>query len=382
MAGTVLLLGAALLVVVPGWTPEVFFLGIAVEARSALLVPAVAALAAAALVLRRRGRSRVAAASVVLLGAALVLALLPVWQGLRAAAAHDVPLSVAQYLTGGPDPGPPDGTVVYARPPDTPAGLLLDVWLPGPDRPAPAAGRPAVLVVHSGGWSSGERGENPAWNAWLAGRGYAVFDIDYRLMPPPRWRDAVGDVKCAAGWVAAHADRYGVDPRRLAVLGGSAGGHLALLAGYSAGDPALPPSCAVAEVAPTAVAALYPVTDLAGLADEPSPWMWAVGGSDIIPEFLGAHPREVPERARLVSPSARLDADAPPTFLAHGTADQVVPVGQSDLLADRLAAAGVPYRYVRLPGANHVYDYAWGGLATQVTRAELGRFLDAHLPAS
>ena len=59
-----------------------------------------------------------------------------------------------------------------------------------------------MIVVHGGGWRSGERGDFPLWNAWFASKGYVVFDIDYRLSPPPTWRGSPADVGCAVGWVS------------------------------------------------------------------------------------------------------------------------------------------------------------------------------------
>ena len=99
------------------------------------------------------------------------------------------------------------------------------------------------------------------WNEWLADLGYVVFDVDYRLAPPPRWRDAPGDVQAAVAWVRARAPQLGVDPERVALLGWSAGGHLALLAAYDS-PSAFPPVAAVV--------ALYPITDLT-LTNRPWP---------------------------------------------------------------------------------------------------------------
>ena len=80
------------------------------------------------------------------------------------------------------------------------------------------------LLVHDGVWGAGSRSTTPHWDLWLAEKGYVVFDIDYRLAPPPRWQDAPGDVKCAVGWVKLNADRYDVDTDRVAHVGYSAGG--------------------------------------------------------------------------------------------------------------------------------------------------------------
>ena len=102
--------------------------------------------------------------------------------------------------------------------------------------------RPAIVKMHGGGWTSGSRSMSAKWNRRLNQLGYHVFDVDYRMPPPERWKDEVGDVKCALGWVVANAEKYRIDPARIGTMGYSAGGNLAMLAAYSAGDPQLPPS--------------------------------------------------------------------------------------------------------------------------------------------
>jgi acetyl esterase len=115
-----------------------------------------------------------------------------------------------------------------------------------------------VVTVHGGGGVQGGRSEDTLWSEWLAEQGYVVFSIDYRLGLPLRWQDATGDVKCAVGWVKENADRYGVDPDRIALMGRSFGGHVALLAAYTEGDRRLPRSCDVPDSGVAAVAAFYP----------------------------------------------------------------------------------------------------------------------------
>lgn len=225
-----------------------------------------------------------------------------------------------------------------------------------------------------GGWRSGGRGDFPSWNAWLADEGYVVLDIDYRLSPPPSWQDAPADVACAVGWIKENAARYGVDPERVALLGRSAGGHLVLLAAYTEGHAAPTPGCAARNVQDTgvaAVAAFYPPTDLSRLSS-----MGYLGGMD---RFLGGTRDVFPERYRLTSTVARVDPGDPPTFLAHGGEDRIVPPGQSELLAGRLRGAGVPHRLVELPWANHTFDFLWGGWGSQITRSALEGFLKDHL---
>lgn len=372
LGGAGLLCLSAVTALVPAIDATMLFFGLRVEAGSLPL--AVAAAAAMVLLLataRRAPVTGVTAMTAVLLAAASAAAVVPVVEGVSTAAAHRVSPTLGSYLAPAPH-GRPNETVTY-----TSDGLQLDVWYP----PVPAPDRPAVVLVHGGGWASGSRGASPWWPAWFVERGYVVVDVDYRLAPPPRWRDAPGDVKCAVGWLAANASRYGVDVERIGLLGHSAGGHLALLAAYSVGDERLPPSCPVAEIPVAAVAAFYPITDLAVLRRRPEPWFWNVASSELIPQYLGADPGAIPERAAVASPVGHVDAGDPPTYLVHGTADQVVPSTQSALLADRLRDAGVPGEFVRLPGGNHAYDEVWSGWHGVTTRVTLGRFLDDHLPA-
>lgn len=171
--------------------------------------------------------------------------LLPFFSARRAAGEHGVRLSLQQYIFGTSD-GSSDSargigftTHTYAEVEGT--TLRLDAYLP----PRGIAGNGAgVIVVHGGSWNAGVRNDFPRWNRWLAEQGYAVFDIDYRLAPQPNLRTATGDVKCAVRWVKRRAADFGIDPERVALLGRSAGGHLALLAAYTDGDARLESGCA------------------------------------------------------------------------------------------------------------------------------------------
>ena len=319
-----------------------------------------------------RGGSLVAA---LLCAGTVAISLIPMAQAQRVASAEGVTLSLPGYFAGpAPSSEHPPETATYARPGGE--ELKLDVWRPDDDSsgsPAAERGRPAVVVVHGGGWRSGTRGEFPEWNAWLADKGHVVFDIDYRLSAS-NWQEAPSDVACAVGWVKDNAERYGVDPGRVALMGRSAGGHLALLAAYTRGPAAPTPGCeapGTRETEVAAVAAFYPPTDLARLSRQEY-----LGGID---RFLGGDPEAVPGRYRLLSPISRVGPGDPPTFLAHGGADEIVPPEESELLTGRLREAGVPHNLVELPWANHTFDFLWGGWGSQVTRYSLERFLEKHL---
>jgi len=238
-------------------------------------------------------------------------------------------------------------TVVYHIAPDG-TTLLLDVWPAGSGAP-----RPAIVKVHGGGWTSGARNEVERWNCWLNRLGYHVFDVDYRLAPPPRWQDAVDDVKAALAWARAQA---GVDPDRVTLFGHSAGGHLALLAAYTSECV----RCVVNIYGPSELTRLYS----GRLADE-------------LGRFVGGSPAEFPDRFRAASPITHAGS-AVPTLTIVGDRDELIPVEQAELLDVALAASGVPHESVVLPGVGHSFDRKWRGSDTREARARVERFLTAH----
>lgn len=375
----------ALQIVLPTRTFTLWFFTVLAKESSLLL----AAFASFGIVLaalaRFSGARRVAMIAAALGTVAIFLSLVPTAQAWITASAENVSLSPSEQFAGlssAPDRSPE--TVTYASPDGEELGL--EVWEPPGDAVGGSRERPAVVMVHGGGWHTGTRSKTPLWDAWLAERGYVVFDIDYRLTPPPRWQDATGDVKCAVGWVKENADRYGVDPDRVALVGYSAGGHLALLSAYSEDDTGLPPSCNVEDTGVSAVAAFYPPTDLRRFYEMEWPWSNPnFVGLEATKRFLGGTPAAVPDRYRAASPVVHVDADDPHTFLVHGGTDRIVPIEQSELLARRLREAGVSHRLLELPWANHSFDHAtdlsWSGSGAQITRSALAGFLERHLAA-
>jgi acetyl esterase len=367
---------AELLGDVPSSThPQRFIVMVFKETSLLLTAFALLGLSMAALA-HRAGARKSSLVATGLCAVAVAISLVPVAQAWKYASAEDVSLSLPEYFAGPAYAGvrSPE-TVTYARPGGE--ELKADVWRPtggGSTGEADAVkGRPAVIVVHGGGWRSGERGDFPLWNAWLVSKGYVVFDIDYRLSPPPGWQDAPADVRCAVGWVKENAARYGVDPGRIALMGRSAGGHLALLTAYTQGSVPTP-GCDVPNLQDSGVAAVvafYPPTDLSRLSSR-----GYLSGMD---RFVGGTRKTVPERYRLLSPVSHVDPRDPATFLVHGGDDQIVPPGQSGLLAARLRKFGVPHRLVVLPWANHTFDFSWGGWSSQITRPTLQEFLEVHL---
>ena len=264
-----------------------------------------------------------------------------------------------------------DQRVVFATVDGTP--LHADIW--HSNAAASAAGSPAVLFIHGGAFTSGGLGGRAPFFRALAGEGYTVIDVEYRLAPPPRWHDAPGDVLCAMSWLRASANELGVDPAKVVVMGESAGGSLALVAGYAAdstGLGSLTPSCAGSPVAPVGVIAISPAADLAGI--------WA---DDSIPtpdgrypeSYIGGTPAQYPDRYDQASPFRLVRAGLPPTLFITGANDHFVYVTRVTEIADKLSAAGDDVTTVVIPFLDHGLDGPPNGAGVQIEEGVVPAFL-------
>lgn len=222
----------------------------------------------------------------------------------------------------------------------------LDVYVP--EGAVPRGGRPAILAIHGGGWQGGNKGGYGQMAARLAQYGYVVVSPDYILSRPgaPSWPENLEDLREAVRWIRRNAQTYGVDPRRIAALGASAGGHLAALLGT---DQAGSPDRLSSRV--SAVIDFYGPTDLRALAASRSA---ALGPLELL---LGGPPEQLPERYDAASPVKHVSHDDPPMLIIHGSDDYLVPVEQSRALADALDAAGVPNRLIVVENARHGFEF-------------------------
>ena len=306
----------------------------------------------------------------------VAMALTPAIAVWREARRLGVPRSLGSYLAnaGQPNLGPPqrERSVVYGTATDG-TTLELDVWRTG--QPSSGPLRPAIVFVHGGAWTHGHRSSTPAWDRWLNELGYEVFDVEYRMPPPVRWLDEIGDVKAALGWVVAHAADYHVDTARISLMGGSAGANLSMLAAYSAGDPKLAPSTSVPPVAVRSVVNLYGPSDMALLyrTCESPEYVRPLMG-----QYIGGPPEQFPDRYRLLSPLTHVSEKSPPTLTILGTSDRLVSMPHAHLLNEALRKVGVRHELVALPANDHAFDVNWGGFGTQVARDKVRAFLQKH----
>lgn len=259
--------------------------------------------------------------------------------------------------------------------------LRLDVYRPAATTPDPSGEgpRPAVIQVHGGGWFAGSRYEQgiPLLNH-LAQIGWVGFNIDYRLSPEATFPDQIVDVKRAIAWVRGHADELGIDPELICITGGSAGGHLAALAGLTENDPAYQPGFESADTSLRAAVPFYGVYDLTN-----SNGFYYDGMRDWVLETVVFKRRfaDDPEPFRNASPSFRVHADAPPFLVIHGERDTLVPVEDARDFVDRLRSVSKePVRYIELPAAEHAFDL-WPSERTARIAEGIGRFLTAVVRA-
>ncbi|BCW71060.1 alpha/beta hydrolase [Arthrobacter sp. NicSoilB8] len=246
--------------------------------------------------------------------------------------------------------------------------LLLDLYLPGPE--GGAAPRPAVVHFHGGGWRAGERsslgpvldGSGIGAFEKLTDAGFVVVSADYRLSQEAHFPAQLHDAKAAVRWLRNHAADYNVDPDRIYAWGDSAGGHLAALVGLTAnagaaGADTAGTDAASADAAVAAVAAWYPPTDLARMAEQALPAAVARADDPGSREELlvGAVLAHEPAKAAAASPISYASRSAPPFFLAHGTADRFVPPAQSASLAAALKGAGAAVELLLIEDADHMW---------------------------
>ncbi|RYY88738.1 MAG: alpha/beta hydrolase [Chitinophagaceae bacterium] len=217
----------------------------------------------------------------------------------------------------------------------------LDLYLPPGDKPAPI-----VVNIHGGGWNKGVKESQTGFNSFFK-VGFAVANIEYRLTGQATAPAAVEDVRCALVYLVQHAKELRIDPARIVVMGGSAGGHLALMAGLLGNDKRFDGNCAHNE--PVKVAAIidkYGITDV---------WDWGYGSnvtSKSAKSWLGAHAQDK-AFAATVSPVTYLARNNPPVFIVHGDADPTVPYQHSVNLHQRLVELGVRTKFITVPGGLH-----------------------------
>ncbi len=226
--------------------------------------------------------------------------------------------------------------------------LLLDLYLPAlTDRP------PLVVYVHGGAWRSGSRSRMPL--SRLVDHGFAVASVDYRLSPEAKFPAQIHDIKAAIRFLRANETMYGYSANRIAIVGSSAGGHLAALVGVTNRHPQLEGNVGnhLGESSDVqAVVSYYGASNLLTILMQSTP-----KGLDVrVPALkllLGGLPENHEEAARLASPVHHVDVSDPPMYLLHGDQDAQMPINQAHELHGAYQSKGLPVHFAVLHGAGH-----------------------------
>lgn len=246
-------------------------------------------------------------------------------------------------------------------------GELLRMDIIRPKTLPATASVPLVICIHGGGWSGGAKRDMMDLAYGCANLGFEAFTIQYRLAPAHTYPSQIDDVMSAIRYAREHAHELGIDPNRIAAIGRSAGGHLALLAAERSADDT--PASRERKSALRAAVSISGPTDL---TCDLSPI-----AQNIVRSFMGVALTQSVAAYRQASPIHNLTPYCAPLFLIHGDKDESVPYAQATRMLVACKKLGVPAELYTLHGAGH------GGGGDPKESAEVLRklsdFLQEHL---
>ncbi|WP_040981223.1 alpha/beta hydrolase [Oceanobacillus jeddahense] len=254
--------------------------------------------------------------------------------------------------------------------------LLLDVW----DTKVNDEQRPVIVNIHGGGWSGGDKSEVSSWSKWFNSKGYVVFNIEYSQNGPGMWQKQISDTHAALDWIVEHADEYQLDVDRINLIGSSAGGHLALLTGYTElrGNSLVPretDSDSTVEI--NSIINLYGPSDLLQLYDENNSKEFV---HPLLEQLLDEPPKteEIKNHYQQMSPIQYVNETSAPTISFVGQKDKVVPEEQIEILHEKLDENKVDSQAYYFPLSDHSYDTNWESIANQATKQKIEAFLNEY----
>lgn len=258
--------------------------------------------------------------------------------------------------------------VQYGQAGDVP--LLLDVVRPKEKCEKP---RPVIAFIHGGGWRAGSK-SSVIGNLlpYAASGNYVGVSIEYRLSDVAIWPAQIHDCKAAIRWIRANAQKYNLDPEKIGVWGGSAGGHLVSMLGVSGGVKELEGGCGSAGHSSQVTC----VVDFCGPSDFPAiARVKADAGRaayNPVSMLLGGPVEEKQDLAKSASPITYVSSGAPPFLVVHGTADPIVPLDQATSFHAALKKAGVSSTFLKIEGGGH-------GIGGPEVQKRVQAFFEKHL---
>jgi acetyl esterase/lipase len=248
-----------------------------------------------------------------------------------------------------------DRGIVFASPDGV--NLKLNTY-----RPLQTGKYPALIVIYGGAWRSGTPDGSEQFSRYMAAQGYSVITIDYRHAPKYKFPQQLEDVKTALQYIRDRAADLEIDLNKMAIMGRSAGGHLATLAAYQDDIPW------------QAVISYYGPTDLAeGYYDIPNPD--PIDIQDVLENFLGGTPKQLPELYQQASPVNYLQPNLPPSLLVYPSRDRLVQIKFGRELYDKLIVNDNAAILLEIPWAEHAFDAVFFGVSNQLALYYTERFL-------
>jgi acetyl esterase/lipase len=230
---------------------------------------------------------------------------------------------------------------------------------------------PAVICIHGGGFRAGSRESYDGLCIKLAQNGYVAMTVSYRLAPKYQFPAAIHDTKAAVRWARANAAKYKIDPTRIGVTGGSAGGHLAQFLGVTGEVKELEGDGGNADQS----SKVSCVVNVYGPSDFTKSYGKSVDAAEVLPLFLGGNLETARKQHLRASPLYWVTPNAAPSLCIHGTEDKYVAHEQAVWLIDKLKAAGVEAELLTLEGAGHGFKGKDAATADEALLAFFGRYL-------
>jgi acetyl esterase/lipase len=246
--------------------------------------------------------------------------------------------------------------LVFAQPDNI--ALKLNTY-----RPNQPGKYPTVITIYGGAWRTGSPNNDEKFSYYLAQQGYCVIAIDYRHAPQYKFPTQLEDVTTALNYIYNHATELESDRDKIALLGRSAGGHLALLAAYQ--QNSIPIKAVISYYGPINLTEAYykpPVPD-------------PINTREVLQDFLGGNPQQLPDLYYQASPVNYIRDNLPPTLLIYPRRDHLVAAKYSKDLGQKLKAKGNLTVYLEIPWAEHAFDAIFSGISNQLALYYTERFL-------
>lgn len=246
--------------------------------------------------------------------------------------------------------------ITFAQPDNIP--LKLNSY-----RPLQTGKYPTLIIIYGGAWRSGNPSQYEQFSRYMAHQGYSVIVIDYRHAPQYRFPTQLEDVRTALQYVYHHAEDLESDVNKIALLGRSAGGHLASLAAY--GQPTIPIKAVVDYYTPVNLTQAY------YNPPRPDP----ISTRKILLDFIGGEPEQFFDLYQQASPINYVKNNLPPTLLINGRRDHLVEIGYSKTFSQKLQANNNSVVFLEIPWAEHAFDVVFSGISNQIALYYTERFL-------